>query len=155
MTCRDIESCVAAKADGSIDGDRERLLDAHLAECDHCRRALADQVRVHEALAATPTARPPADFTARVNARIDDSEGWLGLADFRAWTLRLAPVAAAVVLIAMLWRPATPAAAPAPPAAASATTFSPASIADWERDVSPNALLEAALRHVPGEADVR
>ena len=152
MTCNDFESWLAAKADGSIDADRAALVDAHLAECEGCRRALADQTRVHETLAATPMAKPSADFAARVNARIDELEGWLGLADFRAWTLRLAPVAAAAALIAILWQPS---ARQTPATPASGTTFSPSSIADWNRDVSPNALLEAALRRVPGETHVR
>lgn len=152
MTCREIESWLAAKADGSIESDRGRRVDAHLAECEACRRALADQRRVFETLAATPMAKPDADFAARVNARIDDSEGWLGLADFRAWTLRLAPVAAAVALMAILW-PAS--ARSATPSTAASTTFRPGSLADWDRDVSANALLEAALRQVPGDTHVR
>ena len=45
----------------------------------------------------------PADFLARVNARIDETAGWFGLADFRLWTLRLAPAVAALALIAVLW----------------------------------------------------
>lgn len=154
MTCPEFESWLAAKADGSIDMHRRRVLDAHLAECDGCRRALADQVRVLEVLAATPVVSPRGDFAARINARIDESGGWLGLADFRAWTLRLAPVAAALALIAMLWRPSTPS-SPTPAPTAASATFSPASIADWDRDVSPNALLEAALRDLPGDAHVR
>lgn len=150
MTCREIEPWLAAKADGSIDADRGSLVDAHLAVCDGCRRVLADQRRVYETLAATPMAKPSAGFAARVNARIDQSEGWLGLADFRAWTLRLAPVAAAAALIAMLWQP-QPQPASTMSARPASATFSPGSIADWDRDVSPNALLEAALRHVPGD----
>ena len=153
MHCSEIEPWLAAAADGSIDDDRARMLNRHLAECAGCRATLADQTRVWEMLAATPMAPARSDFTARVNAQIDAPSGWLGMADFRAWTLRLAPVAAAIALIAALW-PAPPRAASssAPPARA---TFSPASISDWERNVSPNALLEAALRPVPGETDVR
>lgn len=150
MTCSDFECWLAAKADGSIDAKRARRLEAHLADCEACRQVLADQTRVYDALAATPMVTPQADFAARVNARIDESEGWLGLADFRAWTLRLAPVAAAAALVAMLWQPPTHQVSTTPAAAAS-TTFSPGSIADWDRDVSPNALLEAALRRVPGD----
>ena len=45
-----------------------------------------------------PPPEVPADFLARVNARIDETAGWFGLADFRLWTLRLAPAAAALAL---------------------------------------------------------
>ena len=89
-----------------------------------------------------------------MNARIDAArdEGWFALADFRVWTLRLVPAAAALALIGMLW-PGTSStssrvAEPAPTIAASAAPlrFTPSSAADWQRDVTANALLEAAMR---------
>ena len=114
-----------------------------------------------DVVAAILRSMPPPDmrggFVARVNARIDDDAdaGWLGLADFRVWTLRLAP-AAALAFVAALWSApsrqpavATTTAAPAP-----ASTFSPASSTDWQRDVSGDALLTAALTS-PGGGDVR
>jgi hypothetical protein len=105
-------------------------------------------------LASMPAAEVSADFLARVNARIDQTAGWLGLADFRLWTLRLAPAAAALALIAVLWPAAT--AASSSPAAVSAVSpsakFSPAVEADWQQEVSSDALLAAALT---GAARVR
>lgn len=113
---------------------------------DHDER---DQEAVAAVLRATPPAAVSADFLARVNARIDEAAGWLGLADFRAWTLGLVPAAAVLVLLALLWpstAAATTSAAPAQqPQIASAQTFTPASYSDWEQDVTANALLEAAL----------
>ena len=111
-----------------------------------------DQDPVAALLRATPPVTVPTDFLTRVNARIDDTAGWLGLADFRAWTLGLVPAAAALVLLAMLWPTApaaTAASAAATPAQAqvvSSRTFTPSSYSDWEQDVTANALLEAALR---------
>ena len=111
-----------------------------------------DQDPVAALLRATPPVTVPTDFLTRVNARIDDTAGWLGLADFRAWTLGLVPAAAALVLVAILW-PAAPAATAAPASApptqtqvVSSQTFTPSSYSDWEQDVTANALLEAALR---------
>jgi len=112
-----------------------------------------------ELVAAVLRSMPPADadggFVARVNARIDDAPGWLGLADFRAWTLGLAPAACALALVAVFWQAPSSASAPAlAPASASASAsapasasavFSPASSTDWQKDVSADALLEAAL----------
>ena len=62
-----------------------------------------DQTLVAALLASTPPPDVPADFLARVNARIDETEGWFGVADFRLWTLRLAPAAAVLALITVLW----------------------------------------------------
>jgi hypothetical protein len=98
---------------------------------------------------------PPPDvrggFVARVNARIDADEraGWLALADFRLWTLRLAPAAAVLALVAALTRTSNPSQSASgtsrTPSASSTARFSPASSDDWRRDVSGDALLEAAL----------
>jgi hypothetical protein len=102
-------------------------------------------------VAATLASMPPpdvkGDFVARVNARIDETAGWLGLTDFRVWTLRLAPAAAALALVAVFWSApsaVTPTTASSVSAAPSAT-FSPASLSDWQSDVSSDAMLEAAL----------
>ena len=116
-----------------------------------------------DVVAAILRSTPPPDvrdgFLARVNARIDaggERAGWLGLADFRLWTLRLAPAAAALLLVAALWSVPSQA-APTIPAAAAAEpigSFSPASSTDWQKDVSGDALLEAALAPA-GAADAR
>ncbi len=103
-----------------------------------------DQATVAALLASVPPPDVPSDFGARVNARIDETEGWFGVADFRVWTLRLAPLAAGLALIAVMWPDATsttPSASTATPAA----DFSPASPTDWQQDVSADALLAAAL----------
>jgi anti-sigma factor RsiW len=157
MTCEAAAPLLAAAADGMLDDDRRERLDAHLAGCGACRTALADQIAVREWLARTPEATAPPDFRDRVNARIDDGEGLLGVADFRAWTLRLAPLAALMALAALLGfgaaRSTTSSAVP--PQA----SFAPSRAADWQRAVSGNALLEAALRPPAsgdaGDVDVR
>jgi len=110
-----------------------------------------DQRLVARVLTSRPPEAVPADFVARVNARIDATGGggWFALADFRTWTLRLAPIAGALVLVGLLWTPASPTtespatASPAQPSQAQA--FTPASASDWQRDVTADALLEAAF----------
>ena len=113
-----------------------------------------DQQAVAAVLRATPPARVSDDFVARVNARIDETKGWLGLADFRAWTLSLVPAAVVLVLVAILW-PVSSSVKPTvvkPEAQQGPSrTFSPSSYSDWEQDVPPNALLEAALDSPAGE----
>jgi anti-sigma factor RsiW len=149
MKCSDVERLLAAKADGALDAERERALDTHLSGCAACRRLLDDQVLVRSMLAAAPVPDPPRNFLARVNAAIDaEDAGWFGLVDFRAWTFRLVPAAAAIALVAVLW-PSTPAATNQTPQTATAREFRPSQVSDWERDVSANALLDAALR-APG-----
>lgn len=154
MTCDSAAPLLAASADGVLDDDRRAPLHAHLAGCAACRAALADQVAVRAWLAQTPEVAVPADFRDRVNARIDDGEGLLGVADFRAWTLRLAPLAALLALAA--WLGLGAASSPAASATSAPAAFAPSRAADWQRTVSGNALLEAALRPAgSGEPDVR
>jgi hypothetical protein len=99
-------------------------------------------------VAAVLRSMPPPDvragFVTRVNARIDAAAGWLGLADFRVWTLRLAPALAALALVAVFWR-APSASSSSSAATAASAAFSPASSTDWQKDVTGDALLEAAL----------
>jgi hypothetical protein len=116
-----------------------------------------EQDLVAAILRSMPPPDERGDFLARVHARIDeDASGWLALADFRIWTLRLAPVAALLALIAALWSApaASSRASAATTTADSAAAFSPASSLDWQRDVSGEALLEAALT-IPGGGDAR
>ena len=117
-----------------------------------------DQAFVADMLRSLPPPDVPAGFLARVNARIDERAGWFGIADFRVWTLRLAPLAAGLGLVAVLW-PATAAVDPSSSASAattaSAAAFSPASQTDWQQDVSTEALLDAALQPPAGGARVR
>jgi hypothetical protein len=116
-----------------------------------------DQAEVARVLASAPPPEISADFLARVNARIDETAGWFGLADFRAWTLRLAPAAAVLALVAILWPGAAAnrtGVSPAVPTVSSSSTqaavFSPASASDWQQEVSADALLAAALQPAPG-----
>src|SRR5512144_1336808 len=101
MTCPDAEPLLAAAADGALDEARQARLDAHLATCASCRAALDDQRQIAAILASAVQDEVSPAFAARVNERID-SEDWLQLVDFRAWTLRLAPVAATLALVALL-----------------------------------------------------
>jgi hypothetical protein len=117
-----------------------------------------DQALVATILASMPPPEVSADFLARVNARIDETAGWFGLADFRVWTLGLAPAAAVLALIAVLWpatTPTSPARASSSSSGSPAASFSPASATDWQQDVSAEALLDAALHPVSGGGRVR
>ena len=106
-----------------------------------------DQNAVAALLSATPRVEVSPNFLARVNERIDETAGWLGLANFRAWTLGLVPAAVALVFVAILWPTAAKpdSATPQRSRVASSQSFTPSSFSDWQQDVTANALLEAAL----------
>jgi anti-sigma factor RsiW len=152
---------IAAAIDDALEPSRRALLEAHVRICPACRTALADQRRVQAILSSAPVVEAPADFLARVNARIDETAGWFGLTDFRRWTLRIAPAAAALGLMGVLglgpnrWLTSTNAPEPTSQSAVKNVSFSPTSDADWQRDVTPDALLDAALHASAGEIDVR
>ena len=111
-----------------------------------------EQELVASVLGSMPPPEVRGDFIARVNARIDGAQGWLGLADFRTWTLRLVPAAVALAVVAIFWQARGPAASRGVTAstAVAAATFSPSSSADWQQDVSGDALLDAALMPAGG-----
>lgn len=116
-----------------------------------------DQSLVAAVLASRRETSVPDDFGARVNARIDETSGWLGIADFRAWTLGLVPAAAAVALVAIFWPgAATTSSQPTTPVTQGIREdFSPASVADWQQEISADALLDAAMHHATGDTRVR
>src|SRR5262245_11509608 len=114
-----------------------------------------DQELVAAILRSTPPPDVRGDFVARVNARIDATAGWFGLADFRAWTLRLAPAAVALALAGVFWPASSSTNTASTSAAISAASFSPASSGDWQKDVTGDALLEAALTPEAGSARYR
>ena len=80
--------------------DRERL-STHLAECSHCRQTVDEQRDVRNVLTARVDAEPSRDFAARVSAEVTATVSWTELLRWRTWTLRLAPVAAALVVLAL------------------------------------------------------
>ena len=106
LSCDEACRLLAHRADGDrLARPLEAELDAHLAACAACRDALAAQRVVAASLRARPAERVSPMFARRLAARlapIDRDEGWLGLADWRAWTVRLAPVAIVLALAAVL-----------------------------------------------------
>ena len=104
MTCADAIKSIARFADApeSLDGAAHQDLTAHLEQCASCRSALETQRVVAAWLRTRPADHVSPDFTARLAARLDDVSGWFGLADWRVWTLRLAPLAAMLALVIVL-----------------------------------------------------
>lgn len=147
-TCREFESLLARAADDALDAGDRTALDAHLRACAACRAALADQRAVREALAARPPLRAQPDFAARVTAAIEADRSWLDRLDFRVWTWRLVPVAAALSLVT--WMVIHGAGAtPAQVATATDATIGgdlPVAAALWDSSISDTDVLSLMLR---------
>jgi hypothetical protein len=104
MPCPDVVKHIARLADDpeSLDAQTRAGVDLHLDDCASCRAALDTQRAVSALLKMRPPDNLSPQFASRLAARLDDASGWFGLADWQAWTLRLAPVAAAVALATYL-----------------------------------------------------
>jgi anti-sigma factor RsiW len=98
--CAEIRTLLVRAVDDTLDAAGREMLSAHVVSCESCRRTLAAQRAVRQALAELPMASVTADFAARVRERV--SARWVDVFDFRVWTLRLAPVAALLALLAVL-----------------------------------------------------
>lgn len=98
------EHLLARAADrASLAEAEQRELQRHLETCEPCRAALETQALVARTLRARAESAAPGDFASRVAARLDAGQGGiLDLANWRAWTVGLAPVAAALVFVAYL-----------------------------------------------------
>lgn len=103
LSCADANRLIVRRADGdALEAPAAAALDAHLAGCAACRDALASQRAVADLLRSRPADRVSPQFHARLSEKLDREAGWFGLADWRAWTFRLAPAAAALALAAFL-----------------------------------------------------
>ena len=101
MTCQQAEPLLARAADGTLDAERNGALARHLHACADCRDALDAQRAMREILAGRPKTPVPLGFATRVMANLPAREpssaaGWLDALNWRAWTLRLAPLAGAL-----------------------------------------------------------
>ena len=149
--CAAFTALLVRVADDSASAQERAQLDAHLATCASCAAALADQRDVHTWLNAQPIGGASLGFDARVMAAIRaDADGrvrgWLDSLDFRRWTWRLVPVAAALALVAVtMSQTDTPQTGTSESATASDTDSLPVSSALWSDSVSGSSLLSLML----------
>ena len=102
--CEQVSGLLRASIEGTLPAASRERLDGHLRECPSCRHTLADQLAIRKALGELGFATVAPDFAARVRDRVA-SRPWLEVVNWRIWTLRLAPLAALLALLA--WLPAT------------------------------------------------
>ena len=158
MRCDDVERAVIARAAGRLDPAGVERLEAHVDRCPACREAAAAQRDVAAVLSARPDGAPPLAFATRVMAHLDGPPAWLDVIDWRRWTVRLAPVAAALLVVAVVGL--------GPVEAVEPIEFSdlvtdwvgvddaagpPAFSLLWQEEVTEDTLLEAVLTASPDE----
>ena len=84
-----------------------------------------------------------------MEAAIAADRSWLDRLDFRAWTWRLAPVAAALLLVTWVVLRGTGSATTDTPAVSAGSSFDgdlPVAVALWDDSVSESSLLSLMLR---------
>jgi hypothetical protein len=100
--CESMVPLIVRCADGTLAGADSAALEMHAASCRGCREALDEQKAAARLLSELPLIEAPRDFAARVRERVVPAGGLLDLINWRAWTLRLAPVAALLAFLAWL-----------------------------------------------------
>lgn len=100
--CEDRIGLIVRAADGSLDAHDRASLDRHLTTCPSCRAALDAQQLSHTLLAHAFDTEAPLGFSTRVLAHLETPAHWLDRLDFRRWTWRIGPVAAALLLAAWM-----------------------------------------------------
>jgi len=156
MPCNELEPLMLRQLDGRLTAEEAQRFERHLERCDDCREAFDTQARVASILSARPETEASLGFTHRVMANLETEPDWLDLLNWRAWTFRLAPVAAALVMVAALGFEPTEAAEPLEFSdlvtdwvVEQDGEVSPAVSLLWQEEVAEETLLEAVLTANP------
>jgi predicted anti-sigma-YlaC factor YlaD len=104
LTCGTAEALIAREVDGLLADEEAVALDAHAESCGACRGLRRASLDVARALAVRTDAPVPAGFVARVTARVfpGESIGWIDAINWRRWTEWMLPVAAALLMVAIV-----------------------------------------------------
>lgn len=102
--CEDARRLIVGRVDGTLSSPLNHALDRHLAVCGACREAADTQHVVSSILRHRPDEPMPAMFWSELSERLDAArkQGWGSAANWRAWSLRLVPVAAAAAILAFV-----------------------------------------------------
>ena len=100
--CESMVGLILASVEGALDPSSRARLEAHAATCAGCRRALDEQAAVKRMLAGLPAVEVSRGFAARVRERVEQRPWWMPAGNWRLWTLRLAPIAALLTILAWL-----------------------------------------------------
>ena len=146
MTCDQAVTYLLHAVDDprALDASARVALTAHLAACTRCQRDFEDQRVVSALVRGRPPDLPSPEFFAALAARLDAAGGWLAMADWRRWTVRLSPIAAVLVLGALFTAGAPPSPQVSPPNWESADPTSAASVL-WQFDMPPDSVVETLI----------
>ena len=131
MRCDQIEDQLSAYADGELDTGTHAVVEAHLSQCDSCRKMHRWVVTFHRLTAQVPEEAPSEEFHVQLMARVAAAQRPTRARSHRAFLatpVALGLGAAVVVSAFMAMRPpreATPIALPAAVAPAPAAQSSP------------------------------
>ena len=147
--CEEMVPLILRSAEDAIDAPGRERLATHLKDCAACREALVEQIEVRQLLAQVPLPDVSNGFAARVREQVMPTAGWLGLLDWRTWTLGLAPVAAVLCLLAIYTgREASNAAS----TSTVITTWAQGSNGHTAKVLDPTADLDSVISSEMGEA---
>jgi hypothetical protein len=104
LSCEEAARYLLYAADDAtlLDHASRAALNDHMSHCGECRRELEDQAAVAALLRTRPPDVPSLEFSAALRAHLDAASGWLSLADWRRWTVRLLPGTCILVLAAFV-----------------------------------------------------
>jgi anti-sigma factor RsiW len=104
LTCDEAARLILDAVDEAIDPESRARLDGHLKGCPTCRADLGTQLLVRRVLAERPADALPEGFSERLAGRLDGtpSATWHQQANWRTWSIRLLPIAAALLVAAGL-----------------------------------------------------
>lgn len=150
------ESQILHVADGSLESGDVSALDvaAHVASCDDCRAQVDAQVAARRALLARPIA-PVRDLSAAIRAKLDAEQPWIERLNWRRLSLRVAPIAAVLTLLALvIVQAADPAAARTADTTTANTSTTDHTVASalWSGEVDDDQLLTLFLSAHPDDA---
>lgn len=100
MTCNEANGCLLDDLAGRLDDGRRKARDEHVAACPACREAATTQADVARVLASRPPNEVRPYFAERLARQLAEQSGWFGVADWRWLSLRLAPIAALLLVFA-------------------------------------------------------
>jgi len=71
MSCEDLLDAVGELVDGTLTGERRRVLESHLASCAECAALVADLREIRRAAESRPVLQPPAAAWPRIARELD------------------------------------------------------------------------------------
>jgi hypothetical protein len=140
--CPEFVDRLARAAELAPPGAIDPVLAAHLESCAGCRAALDVQRQVRSLLQSRPALAASPALRVRVREAIDREPSLIAGIDFRRWTWRLVPIAAAVALTTAIGVTRAGDAVPDP----AATSDLPVSASLYTPDVSAASALSLILR---------